>query len=57
MSRTIKYTKSVSTTRKSRKRSVTQDDIRIRAHQIHQQGGTGSALSDWLQAENELKDL
>jgi hypothetical protein len=33
---------------------VLQKDIQLRAFEIFSAGGTGSALSDWLRAEEEL---
>lgn len=54
-------TKKTTTTVKkkvSSAKKVTAEDIRLRAEQIYQSrvnnGGHGDALSDWLQAENEL---
>ncbi len=45
------------THRESKRKSITEDDVRRRAYELYLQrgGAPGNDLADWLQAERELR--
>ena len=58
MSRTRKYTPAKATViGRRRKLKLTEDKIRIRAHQIYQETGNDDADTNWLKAKSELESI